>query len=153
MPKSNKTKDCLLGQSHGAASNRLRKMILYSMLYGKVYDRNCFQCEGLIESIDDLSIEHKEPWQGAADPKAAFFDLENIAFSHLRCNSGATTGGGKFQREKTHCPKGHEYTEANTYHPPTGQQVCRKCAQEHRRQFRRRHPEQDSREYRRRWGL
>jgi hypothetical protein len=32
---------------------------------------------------------------------------------------------------KTHCPRGHEYDEANTYtHPTTGKRSCRSC---HRR--------------------
>ncbi len=89
---SNETKDRLLGQSFGSASNRLRKTILYSMLYGKVYDRNCFRCGEPIVDVDDMSIEHRKPWQSADDPKAAFFDLKNIAFSHLRCNSAASCG-------------------------------------------------------------
>ncbi len=29
---------------------------------------------------------------------------------------------------KTHCPHGHEYTEANTYRPPsTRHRICREC--------------------------
>jgi|ERR1019366_9056434 hypothetical protein len=28
---------------------------------------------------------------------------------------------------KTHCPQGHEYTEANTYRPPKGGRMCRHC--------------------------
>ena len=28
---------------------------------------------------------------------------------------------------KTHCPKGHEYNEENTYNPPTGGRVCLAC--------------------------
>lgn len=118
---SNETKDRLLGQSFGAASNRLRKTILYSMLYGKVYDRNCFRCGEPIDSIDDLSIEHKEPWQQADDPKAAFFALKNIAFSHTHCNYGAA------KREKDHCVNGHRYTAENTYYYSNGTRMCRQC--------------------------
>ncbi len=40
---------------------------------------------------------------------------------------GAVTGCVTFQRNKTHCPQGHEYNEANTYRPPNGDRVCRKC--------------------------
>lgn len=28
---------------------------------------------------------------------------------------------------KTHCPQGHPYDEANTYHSPGGSRVCRAC--------------------------
>ena len=34
--------------------------------------------------------------------------------------------GGRYQREKTHCPKGHEYTEENTYHYKGGRS-CIQC--------------------------
>lgn len=30
-------------------------------------------------------------------------------------------------REKTHCPKGHEYTPENTYVNPKGWRLCRMC--------------------------
>lgn len=83
-------KDKLLGMPHGTANNRLRKMLLWQLVVETGRD-SCFQCGQKIEDVDDLSIEHKQSWQGARDPKAAFFDLENIAFSHLRCNIGAGT--------------------------------------------------------------
>lgn len=28
----------------------------------------------------------------------------------------------------THCPKGHEYTESNTYRGPSGKRACRECS-------------------------
>lgn len=34
--------------------------------------------------------------------------------------------GGKFQRDKSHCPKGHEYTSENTYHY-RGSRHCVAC--------------------------
>ena len=33
--------------------------------------------------------------------------------------------------EKTHCPRGHEYTEPNTYVLPSGSRVCRTCQAAH----------------------
>ena len=123
------TKDKLLGQSFGSASNRLRKTILYSMLCGKVYDPDCFRCGQQIDSIEDLSIEHKVPWQSAPDPQASFFDLENIAFSHLSCNSGARQDGDTANRQKTECLRGHPFDEENTYRRPDGRRNCRQCHQ------------------------
>ena len=35
---------------------------------------------------------------------------------------------GSINRTKTHCPHGHEYTEANTYYDKKGRQ-CRACRQ------------------------
>lgn len=34
--------------------------------------------------------------------------------------------GGRSQRQKTHCPSGHEYTEVNTYRY-SGRRFCRAC--------------------------
>ena len=124
-------KDKLLGQSFGSANNRLRKLILWTLVCQT--DRNvCFRCGQRIEDIDDLSIEHKEPWQSADDPKAAFYDLGNIAFSHTHCNYGAA------KREKDQCSNGHPYTVENTYrYPGHGSRRCRKCQQNLRKSHQR----------------
>lgn len=80
-----KIKSDLLGTAFGTANARLRKSIMFE-LARKADMLRCFQCGELIETVDDFSIEHKEPWQSADDPVAAFFSLENIAFSHYLCN-------------------------------------------------------------------
>ena len=36
----------------------------------------------------------------------------------------------------THCPRGHEYTEANTYISPRGARDCRDCRRRRRREYR-----------------
>lgn len=83
---SNEKKSNTLGMSHGTACNRLRKNILFSLLT-KLNENVCFRCGKTIVSVDELSIEHKQPWEGiSAD---LFWDLDNIAFSHLGCNSAA----------------------------------------------------------------
>jgi len=87
---SNNAKSKALGMSHGTAANRLRKMILFSLVCHLRLD-SCYRCGGKIEDIKDLSIEHKEPWQQADDPVTSFFDLENIAFSHMDCNRAAAS--------------------------------------------------------------
>jgi len=52
----------------------------------------------------ELSIEHITPYLDSDDPKKLFFDLNNIAFSHLKCNSGAAR-----QTKKTKHPSWHSY--------------------------------------------
>ena len=129
-------KDRLLGMPHGTASNRLRKTILYSMLYGKVYDRNCFQCGEEIVDVDDLSIEHRKPWQSADDPRVSFFDLDNIAFSHLRCNSRA--GGFWIPPVQEICDQGHPLVGDNV--SVNGKRRrCRLCYNQRQRRYRQ-HP-------------
>lgn len=38
-----------------------------------------------------------------------------------------TLRGRSFQREKTHCPQGHQYSEENTYNTSEGKRQCRIC--------------------------
>lgn len=51
----------------------------------------CFRCGTIIETEAEFSIEHKSAWQSAPDPLSAFFDLNNISFSHLVCNIAAAS--------------------------------------------------------------
>lgn len=99
---NNEKKTDQLGMPIGTASNRLRKLIIFSLL--KQTGKNfCFQCGAEIESEKQLSIEHKIPWLDSENPISLFFDLENIAFSHLSCNSSAAR-----PRETKH-PSFHNY--------------------------------------------
>ena len=83
---SNKKKTAFLGMSHGTAQNRLRKMILFKLVREAGLSL-CFRCKEQIETIENFSIEHKTPWLGV--DVELFWDLDNIAFSHLSCNCGA----------------------------------------------------------------
>lgn len=88
---SNEKKNQTLGMNHGTATHRLRKMILFSLLI-RLKENNCFKCGKVIDAIEELSIEHKLPWEGR-DAKL-FWDLDNIAFSHLKCNRPHVNSGG-----------------------------------------------------------
>lgn len=72
-----------LGMSHGAAAGKLRKNILFHLLV-RLQENICFKCGLLISSSNELSIEHKQSWEGVS--AELFWNLDNIAFSHLRCN-------------------------------------------------------------------
>ena len=91
----NKIKSQQLGMNHSTACNRLRKQVLFHLLKQLGQDV-CFQCGDQIEHVDDLSIEHKEPWLHV-DPDL-FWDMENIAFSHLTCNIRANRRPNTGQR-------------------------------------------------------
>lgn len=133
---SNKIRTKLLGMPIGTARGRLVKMLLFKLLKEFKIDR-CYRCTEVIESIGDLSIEHEVSWQLATNPRETYFDLDNVSFSHLTCNSGA------HNREKTHCSNGHKLTEYRR---------CPECLLEARRRFRNLHIEQDTSEYRRMKG-
>jgi len=79
-----------LGMPYGTATNKLRKAILFSLIC-RLGENRCFQCGNPINAIEDFSIEHMTPWQGADDPRAAFFDVKNISYSHIKCNISASS--------------------------------------------------------------
>jgi 5-methylcytosine-specific restriction endonuclease McrA len=87
---SNDKKNETLGMPHGTASGKLRKLVLFRQLQ-KYGDNVCVRCDEEIESADDLSIEHIKPWEGLS--AELFWDLDNVAFSHLHCNRPHRTEG------------------------------------------------------------
>lgn len=85
-----------LGMPLGTAANKLRKSILFNLL--KKHNENyCFQCGAEIESADELSIEHKIPYLDSENPKELFFNLDNIAFSHLNCNTAQSRRNTRYK--------------------------------------------------------
>lgn len=84
-----------LGMDPGTAANRLVKDLLFDLAMKAGH--KCFRCSGDL-TRETFSIEHKESWLRAPEPAAAFFDLSNVAFSHLACNSSA--------RHRTYSPCG-----------------------------------------------
>ena len=83
MSTSSYRKSIFLGMPFGTASNQLRKRIMLNLLQ-KLGEDFCYRCGQKIETVDELSIEHKKAWQGV--DISLFWDLDNIAFSHLDCN-------------------------------------------------------------------
>lgn len=83
MKKSTLRKSEQLGIPFGTACGRLRTSLMFQLVQQAKRD-TCFKCGTAIESAEELSIEHKEPWLDN-DPDL-FWDLDNIAFSHRRCN-------------------------------------------------------------------
>lgn len=112
----NQTKARLLGEPFGTANNKLRKLLLFS-LAGRLGLLGCHRCGEQIEDISMFSIEHIRAWAWQDNPRDAFFDLDNISFSHISCNVGAAN------KAKTHCPQGHEYPE-----PVLGRRRCKACS-------------------------
>jgi hypothetical protein len=102
-------KSAFLGMPHGTAANRLRKSVLFHLLQ-KHGENICFKCSEPIENADELSIEHKQPWEGIS--LELYWSMDNIAFSHLRCNRPHRYRGDGTSRRKV---------------GPEGTAWCRKC--------------------------
>lgn len=97
--KQNRRKTDFLAMDYGKASHRLKKQFYFSIL--KKFNLNhCFRCNKEILTEIELSLDHKEPWFNVSVEK--FWDLNNLAFSHLKCNTGA-----RRSTKKLICPKGH----------------------------------------------
>jgi hypothetical protein len=88
MSKYQKILTKQLGMHPSTATSRLRKMLMFNFAQKLDLDI-CFQCGEKIKTVEELSVEHKVSWIHAEDPVKLFFDLDNIAFSHLKCNMGA----------------------------------------------------------------
>ena len=101
MPKKEKTsnarKSAFLGMPYGTACHRLRKAILFHLLE-KHGENICFKCSGKIETVAELSIEHKKPWEGVS--LDLYWSLDNVAFSHLSCNRPHRCPGGGIGKRK-----------------------------------------------------
>ncbi len=92
MPNSNKKHD-QLGMNPSTASGRLVKDVLFDLVVRTGSD-SCFQC-GEKVTRENFSIEHKTAWLDSDDPVGLYFSLDNIAYSHLKCNFAAARKPGK----------------------------------------------------------
>ena len=102
-------KSAFLGMPHGTACNRLRKMVMFELLR-RHGENACFKCSKEIETAEELSIDHKQPWEGIS--VELFWALDNIAFSHLKCNRNHRHKSGGARRRKV---------------GPEGTAWCRSC--------------------------
>lgn len=75
-----------LGMAWGTANGRLQRRILFHMVQ-KAQEDTCFHCGLKIDTIEEFSVGHKTPWLDQ-DPEL-FWDMDNIAFSHYKCNIAA----------------------------------------------------------------
>lgn len=104
-----------LGMSHGTASYRLARLLLFKYVQLASADM-CFRCDLKIETVEDFSVEHKKPWLHVAPE--LYWDLENVAFSHQTCNSRAIRSFNNGPSFRTVGPKGTSWcTEHKRFLP------------------------------------
>ena len=78
-----------LGMPFGTACGRLKKSLLFSLVL-KLNLNYCLKCSKKIQE-EDFSIDHIIDWMDSSEPKRLFFDLNNIRFSHRKCNKRRPT--------------------------------------------------------------
>lgn len=86
----------VLETSWTSARNKLIRLIIYDFLI-KTNQDNCFVCKKSM-TVDDWSIEHIDPW--LAYGIESFYDLDNISFSHLKCNRPHNIKNGSLAQRK-----------------------------------------------------
>ena len=80
----------LLGEKLSTAKSKLNKILMFELAKKSNLD-TCFRCGQKIEDIVEFTIDHKESWILSDNPAQLFYDLDNIAFSHAKCNYEAGT--------------------------------------------------------------
>ncbi len=76
------SKNKFLGLNHGTARNQLKNLFLFKLIV-ETGRNQCHRC-GNPMTAEDFSIEHIKDWLWV-DP-TLFWDLNNISFSHRKCN-------------------------------------------------------------------
>lgn len=110
MGNSNAAKTAQLGVSFSTATHQLRKSVMFDMMQ-RLGEDECFKCGNKIENVAELSMEHKVPW--LFNDTSLFWDLDNLAWSHLRCN----------KTDRPHSPYGQTWSLKTV---PGGESWCRK---------------------------
>lgn len=92
---------------------------------------------GLIQKNGKLRYVHRAIYESLVGPIPSALQLDHLCRNTLCCNPmhlepvNAKTNinrGRRFNAEKTHCKRGHEFTPENTYfHAKSGERKCRAC--------------------------
>jgi hypothetical protein len=116
----------LLGEDPGTASHKLKKRVMFKLAVeaGRAV---CLRCKKPIESADEMSIDHIVAWLNSPDPITTFYDLNNVAFSHLSCNSSAAQRPAT--RDENYVSHGYHAYKARKCRC----EVCREAAAAQRR--------------------
>ncbi len=133
-----------LGMTQNRAKQILQKSIIFHLLRQRGQDV-CFRCGGRIERLEDLSIDHKVDWFN--NNPVLFWQIDNITFSHLRCNSLAGLSRQHEMRRRTGPPGtvwcgGHKaFLPIEAFHRVGTrwngrQKVCRECVRNYQRKYR-----------------
>lgn len=99
-------------------------------LHGKLKKAHCVTYEWAHGPVPgELVLDHLCRNRSCVNP----FHLEPVT-QQINVHRGTSFAAANSQ--KTHCPAGHEYDEANTHVSKSGRRSCRKCGAERMRQKR-----------------
>lgn len=122
----------------GTACNKLRRMVMFNLLQ-RHRENVCFRCGKDILCTEDLTLEHKEAWQDVGpDP---FWDLNNIAFSHKKCNLPEGIVRREIVNGTLWCSNCKQYKPVPCFHREKKQRtgyalLCKDCSNSKRKSVR-----------------
>lgn len=103
------------------------------------WQRSTVKGYGQFREAGKLFLAHRASYEAFVGPIPEGLTLDHLCRNEPCCNPAHLEpvthqvncqrgNQGAWQKAKTHCPKGHEYTAANTRrHAHTGARVCREC--------------------------
>jgi len=97
IDKKGQVKSKLLGMSFHTARARLERDLLFK--FATELGHVCYRCQQPMPR-DNFSVDHMENWSTAESPIKAYFDLKNVAFSHIHCNAANTSKRKYFTAEE-----------------------------------------------------
>jgi hypothetical protein len=112
-PESQKSYREQLGMPLGTATHKLRKMVILELLK-QLKRSNCCRCKLPIQTAEEMSMDHIEPWRNLDVSK--FWDVNNIGFSHKACNVPHVYRNGHPVRETS--PQGFSWCSTCKEHKP-----------------------------------
>lgn len=87
-----------LGMNPSTARARLMKDLLFKFVVRAGH--KCYRC-GRELTKETFSLDHKNDWLDAENSSELFFDVENVAFSHVICNTlAAADKNRKYHNEE-----------------------------------------------------
>lgn len=131
MSDRTEKKSSFLGMNFGTAHRRLLKQLLFRSLQRGNEDV-CFKCGERIEKIQDLSIEHIKPWEGIS--VELFWNLDNITFSHVKCNRNHRNPGPLIPRPEgmNWCIPGQHFAPVEDFYKGTSHLGLQHWCKRHR---------------------
>jgi HNH endonuclease len=104
-----------------------------------------------VSSLRRAAQAHRVSYEVHVGPIPGGLELDHLCRNRSCVNPGhlePVTGKVNAERgeraNRSHCPHGHAYDEANTYRRPNGGRGCRACRREAQRQYERRKREAGS---------
>ena len=101
-----------LEENISSATNKLLRNLIFNFIKETNKDL-CYRCNEKILTLREMSIDHKINWLDSDNPKELFFNLDNIAFSHLGCNARHTRKTKYFSKEEREIAKFKRQLELN----------------------------------------